>query len=202
MHKLVDKVNKESKTTATERLEKAKRHLLKAKRNKEMTDRKNNVARLIDPEEKRAEMDRALGRKPKPPGEPETKLKQALKDYDKLIADRTGATEFIAKLAITKQNLAKKIEKQKYAVPDPPSNSTAATNSTATQATNSTSAAANVTAAFGGPEELQKALVDARKQTERKLKRLQQERERRQREDARMQQIIKKNKIHNKELEK
>ena len=56
-------------------------------------------------------MDRALGRKPKVEGEEVTKLKQALKDYDKLKADQTGATEFIEKLEITKQNLQKKIEK-------------------------------------------------------------------------------------------
>ena len=125
MHKLVDKVEKASKTTADEKLKKAKKNLLKAKKNKEQTDQKNNVARIQDPEEKRAEMDRALGRKPKPVGQKETKLQQALKDYDKLLADKTGASEFIGKLALTQQNIQKKMEKQQYEIPEKPANETA-----------------------------------------------------------------------------
>ena len=70
-------------------------------------------------------MDRALGRKPKAEGQKETKLKQALKDYDKLLADKTGATEFIEKLGITQLNIQKKMEKQQYEIPEKPANETA-----------------------------------------------------------------------------
>ena len=111
MHRLVNHVEKESKTTATEKLEKAKKKLLWAKKNKEKTDEKNNVLRVRDDEDKRAEMDRALGKPPKVEGAQETKLQKALNDYDKLLADKTGATEFIGKMAITKENLMKKMEK-------------------------------------------------------------------------------------------
>ena len=178
MHKLVDKVEKASKTTADEKLQKAKKKLLKAKKNKEQTDQKNNVARIQDPEEKRAEMDRALGRKPKPAGQKETKLKQALKDYDKLLADKTGASEFIGKLALTQQNIQKKMEKQQYEIPDKPANETAPLQPTP---------ALNETQQID-EKKLNDTLKAAKKATEKKLKKLQNERKREEKEMQREEQ--------------
>ena len=75
LNRMMNKVEKDSKTTATHKMEKAQKAFVKAKKNKEKTDEKNNVARVRDDDDKRAEMDRALGREPKKEGQKETKLK-------------------------------------------------------------------------------------------------------------------------------
>ena len=43
---MMTKVEKDSKTTANEKMEKAKKNFTKAKKNKEKTDEKNGVVRI------------------------------------------------------------------------------------------------------------------------------------------------------------
>ena len=43
---MMTKVEKDSKTTANQKMEKAQKNFIKAKKNKENTDNKNNVVRI------------------------------------------------------------------------------------------------------------------------------------------------------------